>query len=829
MFKKTTLRLLLCMMACISMPNLLADTLTINTAIDKVTIYKQGALVSRKAHIKVPAGVSVHKIQMVSPVLDKKSVQVGITNSDITLGKVDVDVEMPNRDFIAHKNDSLKKISSVIEDSINLIASYNKVLDNEKSVLLANDDIGGKKGFNAEQLSAIAEFLRKDLDEIIDKQLVYKQKREKYELDKQLVGQEILLLDERAMEPKGAIFVTLVSPSAAETDVDIKYMVKEAEWTPFFELRLAEGQSTLEVTKKVMVLQKSKEDWNDVKMTVTRTNPSENNARPELKRYTLPKKTQTESHVSSSSKEMIKVMGNVRDEKGSISGVLVTCPESNTSTQTDKSGFYEILVPAESYLIFTHATHTKEKIFVRSSSLVENVVMQEDAKLVYGNKIKLRGVVRDYEDVLPGASVVIKGTTEGASTDMDGNFELDVSYGSTIEISYIGYETKTLKITATTPHWLDIKLGVDENMTEEVVVVGYGVQKKSNGIKKLANKLTGAVSNIREEKLKETVPASIDQALNGRVSGVQVTESSGLPGVASSVHLRGTNSLTGDNDPLYVVDGVPLVSTKGNPLSDISPADIVAMEVLKDQSATAIYGSRAVNGVVFITTRKGASVGSEQYLSLFSKLQDYTAEASTLNTIPSDGSEHEAMLEKISIPVEYSYYAAPKMTPNVYMIAEIPKWKDHELLAGKLRVFLNNAYIGESYWTPNEIEDSLKFSVGVEKDIAVERILKSTTNQRKGLLKMNNKIYREWQIVVKNNKETAIKHLIVRDQIPVSTRKDVKVELIESSNARVDEQWGSVIWDLQLAPNEKKTLSLIYEVTVKNEKDYDDLKDDEDL
>ncbi|MBR4840181.1 MAG: TonB-dependent receptor [Paludibacteraceae bacterium] len=212
----------------------------------------------------------------------------------------------------------------------------------------------------------------------------------------------------------------------------------------------------------------------------------------------------------------------------------------------------------------------------------------------------IKGTISDADDVLPGANVVIKGTTQGTTTDKDGNFELDVEDGQTIEISYVGYQNKTIKITSAMKN-LNVKMATDDNVMEEVVVVGYGVQKKSD--------LTGAVSGVREEKLKETVSASIDQALNGRVSGVQVNNSSGQPGAASTVRVRGTSSLTGNNDPLYVVDGMPigagLQSNGSNPLAAINPADIVSMEVLKDASATAIYGSRAANGVIMITTRKG--------------------------------------------------------------------------------------------------------------------------------------------------------------------------------------------------------------------------------
>lgn len=219
----------------------------------------------------------------------------------------------------------------------------------------------------------------------------------------------------------------------------------------------------------------------------------------------------------------------------------------------------------------------------------------------------IKGTVSDSEDVIPGANVVIKGTTQGTTTDMDGNYELEVEDGQTIEISYVGYQNKVIKITPSTKAVQNVKLSTDDNVMDEIVVVGYGIQKKSD--------LTGSVSAVREEKLKETVSASIDQALQGRVSGVQVNASSGQPGAASTVRVRGTSSLTGNNDPLYVIDGMPIgtgmQSNGANPLAAINPADIVSMEVLKDASATAIYGSRAANGVIMVTTRKGKSGDSK--------------------------------------------------------------------------------------------------------------------------------------------------------------------------------------------------------------------------
>ncbi len=747
MLKQRIIYLFVFLTACLMSQSLFADTLSVNSTIEKVTVYKQGALVSRKAHVKIPAGVTVVKIPMLSPVLDRKSVQVGVSNADISLGKVHVEMEMPNRADVAKANDSLVKRSKLIADSLDLIRSYSSVLDHERYIVLNNNSVGGSKGFDSLQLSGVASFLRRDLDEIVDLKLGYNQRQKKLEQEKQMLGQEMKLLDERAMMPKGALYISLVSKNSGETDLILNYVVKEAEWTPFFELRISENKPSMDVTKKVMVLQKTKEDWKDVKMTVTRTNPSDNNARPELKRYTLPK-TYSNSSSSSSEKKMVKVMGTVRDDRGSIQGVLVTSTSTNVTAQTDTSGFYEIMVPENSHLKFTHTSHyTVEKSVNADNVMMLNVNMNVDESSIYGYQ---PDEIEEFED--------------------------------------------------------------------EIVVSNYGSQKKSD--------VTGAVCSLSEEKLKKNIAISLDRAMAGRVSGVKVTSSSGQPGQASSVRVRGVPSLSGA-EPLYVVDGVPMGDGTSNPLASINPEDILDMEFLKDASAASIYGSRASNGVVMITTKKGAKYGSGLYLSTFSKLQDYTAESTTLNTIPSDGSEHEATLGTQSIPAKFSYYAAPKITPNVYMLAEVPNWRDYELLKGKLRVFLDNTYVGDSYWTPLEIQDTLHFSLGVEKNIGVERTLKAT-KEKKNLLRTAKKVTRSWQITVKNNKETAV-DVVVEDQIPVATNDDAKVTLLESSNAKVDEKEGRLKWTLHLAPGEKKELNINYEVKVKDEFLFDKLMSDQEL
>ncbi|MBD0404228.1 TonB-dependent receptor [Flammeovirga sp. EKP202] len=224
----------------------------------------------------------------------------------------------------------------------------------------------------------------------------------------------------------------------------------------------------------------------------------------------------------------------------------------------------------------------------------------------------LTGVVMNEEDnfPLPVASIKIKGTTKGTVTDLDGAYSIQVEKGQELVISYLGMETQTWTYNGASKH--DFYLRADAAMLDDVVVVGYGTVQKRD--------LTGSISKVKEDENVVRQYNDLDQMLQGRVSGVQVIGNEGAQGGAVSVKIRGVNSLRGNNEPLYVVDGI-IISSAGdtpvnvqggnsapsaqNGLAGINPKDIEDIEVLKDASATAIYGSRGANGVVLITTKKG--------------------------------------------------------------------------------------------------------------------------------------------------------------------------------------------------------------------------------
>ena len=208
---------------------------------------------------------------------------------------------------------------------------------------------------------------------------------------------------------------------------------------------------------------------------------------------------------------------------------------------------------------------------------------------IIDESISVSGTVMDEDgSPLPGATVLEKGTTNGTTTDIDGSFKLDCSEEAILTISFVGYQTLELPVNKRSV--IDVQLELDLEQLEEVVVVGYGSQRKSD--------LTGAIGVVDGEDIKDNPVQDPLAALQGRVPGLQITSTSGTPGAGFDVKIRGLNSFGSSSSPLYVIDGV-----LASDISSINPSDIESVSVLKDASSSAIYGARAANGVIVITTK----------------------------------------------------------------------------------------------------------------------------------------------------------------------------------------------------------------------------------
>lgn len=326
-------------------------------------------------------------------------------------------------------------------------------------------------------------------------------------------------------------------------------------------------------------------------------------------------------------------------------------------------------------------------------------------------KVPVSGTVSDQTGPVIGASVIEKGTTNGTMTDNDGHFTLTVSKGAVIEISSIGYKTQEITVGAQTN--FTVTLSEDNEFLDEVVVVGYGSMKNSD--------LAGASVSMKESDLKGSIISSLDQSLQGRAAGVTAVTTSGAPGSSSSIRVRGQATINANAEPLYVIDGV-IVQGGGNtgadfglgdalgngkvstisPLSTINPADIVSMVILKDASATAIYGAQGANGVVLITTKHGKS-GEAKFS--YDGMVAMSRQAVRLNmmNLREYAQYYNEMIEEGDIYETNPYYATPSL------LGKGTNWQDeifrtawqhqHQLSAqggsDKVQYYVSGSYVDQ--------------------------------------------------------------------------------------------------------------------------------------
>ncbi|SDE85294.1 TonB-linked outer membrane protein, SusC/RagA family [Dyadobacter soli] len=240
------------------------------------------------------------------------------------------------------------------------------------------------------------------------------------------------------------------------------------------------------------------------------------------------------------------------------------------------------------------------------------------ASLANAQDIVVKGVIRDQQNqTLPGASILVKGTQSGTVTDVDGNYSIGVPNGDAVlVISFIGYETQEIAVGNRTQ--IDVTLGGDLKTLNEVVVIGYGTQKRGD--------VTTSIASVDTKDIEERPILQAAQALQGKAAGVQVTQPSGKPGSALSIRVRGATSVQAGNEPLYVVDGVPTMDTR-----DLNVNDIESIQVLKDASSAAIYGARASNGVVIVTTKRGKANQSQVNFAAYYGISNMAKKINVLN------------------------------------------------------------------------------------------------------------------------------------------------------------------------------------------------------
>jgi TonB-dependent SusC/RagA subfamily outer membrane receptor len=298
-------------------------------------------------------------------------------------------------------------------------------------------------------------------------------------------------------------------------------------------------------------------------------------------------------------------------------------------------------------------------------------------------------------------------------------------------------------------------------------------------------------------------------ALQGRLSGLASSSLNEVVVVGYGTKLRGAETDTEYTDPLYVVNGNPMSKTA---FEKINPNDIKSMNVLKDEAATSIYGARASAGAVVVTLKDGL----EDYVSVASTALDLTYNLDVAYDIPTNGKEQIANLQTTAVKAFYQHYAIPKLDKDAYLIAQIPHWDKLNLLPGEASIMLEDTYVGKSFIDPASTSDTLNLTLGRDPRVAIKR--SKTVDYSSVKFLGSNKLQKfTYEIVVKNNK-TDTANLLVKDQFPLSTNKDIEVTLDDNGGAEVNNELGILNFKLTLAPGESKKLQFTYSIKYPKDK-----------
>lgn len=304
--------------------------------------------------------------------------------------------------------------------------------------------------------------------------------------------------------------------------------------------------------------------------------------------------------------------------------------------------------------------------------------------------------------------------------------------------------------------------------------------------------------------------SNVPMALQGRVAGLDIKDQSLNEVVVTgynSVKVRGLSSIK-NADPLYVVNGAIM---NANDFAKLNPNSIKSIDVLKGEQGTSIYGSRGANGVMIVTLKEGLS----DYVSVTDNELNVTFDIDLPYDVPTNGKEQTATLKEYSVNALYKYYSVPKLDKDAYLLAEVPDWENLNLLPGDANIIFEGTYVGKSFIDPSSTLDTLNLTLGRDKRVVVkkEKLVDYSSSKFLGANKIQKFTY---EITVKNNKRDTIK-MMLKDQYPLTTNKEIEVELLDGSGAAVNAEIGVLAWKIDLAPGEIKKVRFSY--SVKNPKD----------
>ncbi len=666
---------------------LFADTANpIKSSVKSVTVFVDGAQVTRVAKISIPVGTTEFSFIKLSPHIQENSIQIsGLDHVSILSINYAINhlSKLDNSESIEKLQKDIQKLNDAIEFEEDLISGY----EEELNIIKENRKLGNNNQVvSLEKLKQFSAYYRARITEI--HRMIHKSLKKKRDYNKQIndIKKQLAELNVSDKIQTGEIKVKLNTAISKHLNLIIKYNVDKAGWFPVYDLKAKNINKPLDLYYKAHVYQNTGVSWTNVKLTLSTNDPNTNNLKPEM---------------------------------------------------------------GTKYLNFV--SHFKTQKATKRYEYKHNPFVNQ-----------ISGTITDSSGLpLPGATIILKGTSIGTTTDFDGNYSLRAKGAKELEVSYIGYTSETIPIHSSV---INLSLEEDVAMLEEVVVAGYGT--------------------------------STSNALSGRVAGLSSS---------SNIKIRGVGSIKTNGAPLYVIDGIV---SSANEFKKIDEDMIAQIDVLKDASAVNLYGSRAVNGVIMITTKKEDRTSNGDIIT--EGIANTSFEIQKLSTIASDGDITIIEIDNFKLPASFAYFTAPVINENVFLTAKIGNWQELNLLPGKANIYFEDSYSGVTNINPYATTDSLTVSLGVDPNVVIKR--NPIKNFKKTNFIGNNRIVnKSYEIEIKNNKTLPVDVAIV-DRIPVSQNKDIKVDDIDSGDSDYDSKKGILKWKTKIKSSATKKYKFSYTV-----------------
>lgn len=667
----------------------------IPSKIKEVTVYLNGASITRTAACNLPSGASEITLTGLSTKIDESSIQIsGLQAVSILSMSYDINFMPMVENTTASK--PLQNRLIAIETEIALLKNNISGLEEEEQVIYGNRSVSARaQGLSLEKLKEISTYYRQRItaikNEIFKTNLAIKQLNN----ETRIIQKQLAELNNAPEKEQGEIKIKFDAPIASTLNLIVSYQVQDAGWIPNYDIKSKDINTPLSLSYKAHVYQKTGNDWNDVHITLSTGNPNLNVAKPNL---------------------------------------------------------------GSKYLNFTNGYQNK------------NVSVTKKSRYVYNPSVRqVTGIIVDESGApLPGANIVVKGTSNGTQTDFDGHFSLNVQNGQELSVSYIGFQNTQIPIYSSV---MNIRLDVDASALDEAVVTGYGT--------KTSREYTGAVNSV------------IAEHISDKTAGLEVNRT-------NTVRIRGASSITNKSTPLYLIDGVPVTDFKE---SDLDMDEIQSVEVLKGASASALYGSRGINGIIVITTKK-STVQDDVTTTKFVIKKPYS--------IASDGDITSIEINTFKLDAKYEYFAAPIVNENVFLTSTFNDWEQFNLLPGEASIYFKGTFAGKTTIDPYTTKKEMTVSLGIDQNITVTR--KQNKNfKRKSFTGSNRILDRMYDLEIKNNKAVAI-DIKLMDRIPISQQKEIKVDDIETHEANYDTKKGLLTWKINLASQESSTKNFSFQV-----------------